>query len=155
MRNAASRPPDGFTLIEVLIALNLVTIALSVVGALLGLSIRASEEARARTIAALLARQKLESLRSSPAPLALAPGALDSNVAGFFDVVDSSGQPFASGSNVPFAGLYVRRWTGDLVAVTGVPLETVTVLVMPAVSADGQVSRRGSSVQLSTVRLPR
>ena len=56
--------PDGFTLLEVLITAALVVTVAAGASHVLAIAIRASQGARARTIASMLAAEKLEQLRS-------------------------------------------------------------------------------------------
>jgi prepilin-type N-terminal cleavage/methylation domain-containing protein len=114
----------GFSLIEVLIATTIVSVALISLAQLFTLSARANRSAKAMTAAALLAVQRMEQLRSltwsldaSGSPqtdprLATSPsGALRANTAGFFDFVDHAGRSLGEATAPPAAAVYVRRWS--------------------------------------------
>lgn len=101
--------PRGFTLIEVLVALGVLTALCLGVGGLFVIAARANEHAGRQTAATLLATQKMEQLRGDrdlePSP----PGALRENVPGYVEYLDVSGRPVDERAT----GVYVRRWSID------------------------------------------
>jgi prepilin-type N-terminal cleavage/methylation domain-containing protein len=114
----------GFSLLEVLIATTIVAVALSALAQLFMLSMNANRNAKATTMATVLAAQKMEQLRSltwsldargtpltDPYLASLPSGSLRQNAAGFFDLVSSSGESFGEGTTVPAGAMYLRRWS--------------------------------------------
>jgi prepilin-type N-terminal cleavage/methylation domain-containing protein len=135
VRDGYSSSSRGFTLIEVVIALGLLTVVSLGVAQLFAVSTRANLVAKGRTSANALAEQRMEQLRSltwgfdaeglglpvsdtttnltvfppTPDGTGLNPSpatALETNAPGFFDYLD------ANGAWVPSAdtAAYVRRW---------------------------------------------
>jgi prepilin-type N-terminal cleavage/methylation domain-containing protein len=118
---------DGFTLVETLVAMLLVSTAVAA-AAHLGLAAIAQSAATQREAAALwLAQSKLEELRaqpwafdaagarlSDPALTASPPDALTRDATGYFDTFDRFGEPTVIGSSVVFR----RRWAIGLASST-------------------------------------
>jgi len=137
---ARSAPVDegGFTLVEVLVAAGLVATGATVLAALLTLAAVANRTARHATFATVLAQQKMEQLRGlawgfdgagspvtdvttdisvvpfnnggvglSPSPA----GSLARNLSGYVDYLDANGAWVGSGSTIPRAAVYIRRWS--------------------------------------------
>lgn len=103
-----SKLPDraqGFSLVEVLVAIALIGGALSALAQLIALSVRANIGAEATTVSAMLAMQKMEQLRGD-ASVVPTGGSLQADVTGFADALDSQGRAAAGGVGVSF----VRRW---------------------------------------------
>ena len=127
----------GFTLLEVLTAIALLSVALLSTAQLLGATATAVHAARLSTTAATLAAARMEELRSltwgfdvSGAPVSdvttnLAtgqpsltgggltpspPGTLDQNTAGYVDFLDANGTWVSAGPAVPPNAIFVRRW---------------------------------------------
>jgi prepilin-type N-terminal cleavage/methylation domain-containing protein len=136
---------SGFTLLEVMVALGLLTGAFLAVAQLLMVAARATESSRATTLAANLAAQKVECLRSlawgydiagvptdelEPSP----PGSLVVNTTGFVDYLDDAGVWIGSGPSPPPRAMFVRRWSVEADVDTVPP----TVLMLRVV-----VLRRG------------
>ncbi|ODS56291.1 MAG: hypothetical protein ABS36_07780 [Acidobacteria bacterium SCN 69-37] len=134
--------PQGFTLVEVLVAVVVLVLLASGVGALTTLAARGIIRARLATVAVLLAHDRLEQLRALPwglgsaaAPVdsvdlvtdlsgpdpgpggsGLSPspaGVLDGNTPGFVDYLDHTGRWLASGPSPPAAARFIRRWAVD------------------------------------------
>jgi len=91
-----SRPAQGFSLIETLIACALLATALLSIGHLSTAAVSVLIDARSRTEATILAVSKLEELRSSAAPAAGG------------DTVDARGQQPPQGA---VSRLFERRWS--------------------------------------------
>lgn len=134
------RRDDGFSLIEVLVALIVVTTAVMGTAGMLVVAARAARDARTQSVAVVLASQKLEQLRAlewsaddwtghgAPAsdtatdvardPPAAGggglsespPGSLLVNVPGFVDFLDASGRWVGSGASAPPRAAFIRRW---------------------------------------------
>ena len=115
-------PRAGFTLLEVMVALLLLTGAFLVVARLLAVAGRASDRSRATALGAVLAAQKMEQLRARSWAfdvdgttldgLSLSPpGALSADVAGFVDCFDDAGTAVSGGPPLPAGAAFVRRWS--------------------------------------------
>jgi prepilin-type N-terminal cleavage/methylation domain-containing protein len=128
----------GFTLLEVLIATTIVSVALVSLAQLFVLSAHANRSAKATTAAALLALQKMEQLRSlswsvdvrgspltDPSLAASSSDALRLNTAGFFDFVDGVGRSLGEAPAPPPGAMYLRRWS-----VEPLPTDAGNVLVL-------------------------
>ena len=129
----------GFTMIEVMIAMTILTIVCLGVAQLFGVAVLATQGAKNQTSASTLAEQKMEQIRAltwgfdsagdylpvsdtstdlsvNPATNAgkgLNPSpsdSLDVNTAGYVDYLDKRGQWVGTGTAVPTAAVYVRRW---------------------------------------------
>ena len=128
----------GFSLIEVLVASSLMTLAAIGLAHLSINSIRVNRVARSATFAIVLASQKMSQLQAltlaadstgnlvsdtstdtTVAPetssggtgLAASPsGALITNTFGYCDFLDAYGRPLGGGTTPPAATAYVRRW---------------------------------------------
>jgi hypothetical protein len=130
----------GLTLIEVCLAMIVLTTAAVGAGSLFAVSLNAVAAARSQTVATMLAVQKVEQLRAllwrfadqgvlvaitddtsdlsgefpagGGSGLRSSPaGALDTNTAGFVDFLDGRGQWVGTGATPPPAAVFVRRWS--------------------------------------------
>jgi prepilin-type N-terminal cleavage/methylation domain-containing protein len=142
---------SGFTLLEVVVALLLLTGTFLAVAQLLVLAGRAADHSRTTSIAATLASQKLEQLREvaygfdeGGAPFggpALSPaGSLTADTAGFVDYQDESGSHVAGGPPPPARAMFARRWSvqsADGAASPDVLVLRVVVLRQRLASAGG------------------
>jgi prepilin-type N-terminal cleavage/methylation domain-containing protein len=152
------RGSGGFTLVEVLVALALLTIVSIGVVWLFTIAIDAGRTARERTMAAPLASAKLEQLRSlewraevsatgttsrsdltsniSVEPVASGgpglsespPGTLDSSLPPYVDYLDRFGRWVGSGASPPAGAVYIRRWAVHPLA--GDPDRTLALQVL-------------------------
>jgi prepilin-type N-terminal cleavage/methylation domain-containing protein len=126
---------DGFTLIEVMVAISLLAVGLvSLVQ--LALLARASDRSAALlTIASVLAQDKMEQLRAEEWPAAASDFCCE-----FFD---AHGALLASGSSPPVGTAYVRRWA----------IEPVPFIPASACALRVSVAPRGvAPVRLAGVR---
>jgi prepilin-type N-terminal cleavage/methylation domain-containing protein len=145
----------GFSLLEVLIATTVVAVALTSLAQVFVVSAHANSSARAMTVAALLALQKMEQLRSftwsvdaGGMPISdarLAPSASDAlrvNTAGFFDFVDGAGRSLGQAAAPPVTARYLRRWSIEPLPADADDLLVVQVLVTQrfhrSIGADGR-----------------
>ena len=134
------REDDGFTIIEVLIALLILAITALGVAQLFAVAIQATSGARNQTSTTVLAAQKMEQLRAltwgfddsgtglpvcdtttdltQEPPTATGSGlnpspanSLDVNTPGFVDFLDQRGQRVGTGAVAPPTAIYIRRWS--------------------------------------------
>lgn len=122
MSRSSSR---GFTLVEVLVALTLVSLLVAGAAALLVRASRVAQSARAQTTGTLLAMQTVESLRSNPQ--GPTPGH-------FTESLDTRGLPVSSSSLASVA--YVRQWTVEDWAAGGASSGLMAVRVEVRTAAD-------------------
>jgi prepilin-type N-terminal cleavage/methylation domain-containing protein len=135
--NSSSR---GFSLVEVLVAMGLLTAVSLGVAQLFALSTRANLIAKGQTSTTAMAEQKLEQLRGltwgfdlqgqglplsdTTTNLAVEPpahngsglnpspsDALEQNTAGFVDFLDGNGAWVGTGTTPPGSAVYIRRWS--------------------------------------------
>jgi type IV pilus modification protein PilV len=87
-----SRRESGFTLIETMVAILVLTIGLFSVAALMSQSVNTTAHSRYQTMAAMLASEKLEDLNRYPNndPHLAAGGSLGGDTVGYFDNVQTS-----------------------------------------------------------------
>jgi type II secretory pathway pseudopilin PulG len=138
-REAQAVSEGGFSLIEVLFATSILTVAIVALAQLFAVSTRANTSARATTFTAVLAQQKMEQLRSLTwgfdslgLPLSdtgtdltalaetptggkgLSPspvGTLGANTEGYCDFLDNQGLSLGGGTTPPTNTAYIRRWS--------------------------------------------
>jgi prepilin-type N-terminal cleavage/methylation domain-containing protein len=167
----------GFTLVEVLVALAILSVAVAGSARLFSLAVVTTSRARTQTSATTLAMQKLDELRAlrwagtpgSPslpatdtqtdltASLPLAGGvglatspadSLDANEAGYVDYLDRNGQWVGSGVTPPASAVFVRRW--NIAGRAGDEANTLVLQVLVTTAA-GAAAQSGVA---SRVRLP-
>lgn len=130
---------SGFSLVETVVALGLLTGAVISLAQLFAISTESNLGSRTRTYAVVLAQQKLEQLRGltygfgedglpltdvesdTSASVATATGgtglspspasALDENTPGYVDYLDGFGAPLGAGPQPPGGAVYTRRWS--------------------------------------------
>lgn len=131
---------DGFTLVEVLVAIILLAIMALGVAQMFVLAVRTNQAARHQTSTTILAAQKMEQLRgltwgydedglglpasdtstdlSANPPTAGGPGldpsptdSLAWNAPGYVDYLDARGNWVGNGGTPPPAAVYIRRWS--------------------------------------------
>lgn len=133
-----ARTDAGFTLVELLIAIAILSSIAAGVAGLFGVAIKTTESARVQTATVALAIQKMEQLRALTWGLDAAgvglrvtdsttdlsvepptgagsglspspPGTLDSNIAGFVDYLDKNGRWVGTGASPPGQAVFIRR----------------------------------------------
>ena len=159
----------GFTLVEVIVSMGLLTVVSLGIAQLFAASTRANLFARTRSSTTAMAEQKIEQIRSltwgfdtagqglpvsdTSTNLTVYPftadggglnpsptDALEQNRPGFFDFVDGAGNWVGTGDNIPGTAAYVRRWS-----ITPLPTNPnntliIQVLVTPLSNEQGRVA---------------
>ena len=128
----------GFSLVEALIASALVLVAIVGLMQLTIVSIGANQRARTRSVATLLAREKLEELVAAAEEVV--PGA---------DFIDARGQKIGAGTTPPPGTLYVRNWSADPLAAN--PAATVLEVTVALTSE----ANRPAIARLIGLKAPR
>jgi len=133
------RRAGGFTLLEVMVALALLTGAVLTTAQVFLVTARAAQLSRATSLSTLLAAAKIEQLRGlawgydlagqqvedtetdiaaspetttgGPGLTPSPPGALSANLAGFVDYLDETGAWMGAGAAPPAGSTYIRRWS--------------------------------------------
>lgn len=144
----ATRWGDGFTLLEVLIAIVLLATAVVTTAGLVTMAGASVRVARTHTLTALLASDKMEDLRALPwaSLVALSPspaGALQRDEAGYVDYLDGTGRWV--GATPVARAVYVRRWSLQPLPEDPDGTLILQVLVVP-VAYRGSASVRAAAV---------
>jgi len=121
--------PRGFSLVEVLIATAVLAATALGLAQLLVMSVRVNHASRVTTLAAILARQKIEQLGSmSAGELTVSPpGSLATDTAGWFELLDQSGRVLETERGA----MFVRRWSIVPIRVPGTVVLQVAVVPLP------------------------
>jgi len=135
-----SSKSQGFSLVEVLISMGLLTVVSLGVAQLFAITARANVVAKGQTSTTAMAEQKIEQLRGltwgfdtngqglpvsdTTTNLAVDPqtangagldpspsGSLDQNTTGYVDFLDAHGTYVGTGTAVPATASYIRRWS--------------------------------------------
>src|SRR6266542_1375523 len=151
---------DGFSLMEVVVSIGLLTVMSLGVAQLFATSTRANLIARGSTSTTALAEQKMEQLRSltwgfddqgqglpvtdTTSNIAVSPmtqngsglnpspaDSLERNVPGYVDYLDAGGNWIGTGADVPGAAVYIRRWSIQPVPTNPNNTLVLQVLVTP------------------------
>jgi prepilin-type N-terminal cleavage/methylation domain-containing protein len=147
----------GFSLLEVLFATTVLTVALAGLAHLFAVATRANSSARATTYAAILAQQKMEQLRNLTyafdslgvprtdfdTDISMVPelpnggtglqpspaGALGANTVGYVDYLDANGRSLGGLQTKPPPGaVYIRRWSVEPLPIN--PNNTIVLQVL-------------------------
>ena len=158
----------GFSLVEVVISMGLLTAVSLGVAQLFALTTRANLIAKGQTSTTAMAEQKLEELRGltwgfdlegqglplsdTTTNLAVYPPAhngsglnpspsdsLEENTAGFVDFVDGSGTWVGTGTTPPASAVYIRRWSIQPLPTNPNNTLIIQVLVTPIASESARV----------------
>jgi prepilin-type N-terminal cleavage/methylation domain-containing protein len=177
MRLGKSSSSSGFSLIEVLISMGLLTIVSLGVAQLFAAATNANKVARGQTSATTLAEQKMEQLRgltwgfdlqgqglpvsdtttnlSNTPPTTdgqgLNPSPVDSidiNRGGYFDYLDAGGAWVGSGDNPPGEAAFLRRWSIQPLPTNPNNTIVLQVLVAPLKNVGGQAVQGGNRRRL-------
>lgn len=163
--NSSSR---GFSLVEVLVAMGLLTAVSLGVAQLFALSTRANVIAKGQTSTTAMAEQKLEQLRGltwgfdlqgqglplsdTTTNLTVMPpthdgsglnpspsDSLEQNTDGFVDFVDGSGSWVGTGTTPPPTAVYIRRWSIQPLPTNPNNTLIIQVLVTPVTNEQARV----------------
>lgn len=163
--NSSSR---GFSLVEVLVAMGLLTVVSLGVAQLFALSTRANVIAKGATSTTAMAEQKLEQLRSltwgfdlagqglplsdTTTNLTVTPpthdgsglnpspsDSLEQNTTGFVDFLDGAGTWVGTGSTPPGSAVYIRRWSIQPLPTNPNNTLVIQVLVTPVTNEQARV----------------
>jgi prepilin-type N-terminal cleavage/methylation domain-containing protein len=130
----------GFSLVEVLISMGILTVVSLGIAQLFAMSTKANRVARGQTSATTLAEEKMEQLRSltwgfdmdgqglpvsdTTTNLSVSPAtadggglnpspadSLETNRTGYFDYLGADGRWLGTGDQMPDAAVFIRRWS--------------------------------------------
>ncbi len=160
--HARMRSDEGFSILEVLVAIAVLSVAVVGLAQLFGMSTRVNANAKNTTYASLLAQQKMEQLRGlmwgfdalglpltdtttniavvpeSPAGgvglTPSPPGSLVRNIDGYCDYVDRNGNVLGGCASTIASAYYVRRWSVEPLPSNPNNTIVLQVLVTPNVS---------------------
>lgn len=102
---------DGFSLVEVLIAALVLATGVIAMAQLFAIAAAANVAARSKTVATILAEQKVEQLRALGWPDLAPGGSLSTNAPGFVDHISAGGVVVGVAAQRPSEAVYTRRWT--------------------------------------------
>jgi hypothetical protein len=158
----------GSTLVEALIATLIFTTGLLAMAELVRIATTSNARARSRTVAGILAGQKLEQLRSlawefdpsgvpiSDPELVASPWSLQRNTPGFVDHVDGNGVVVGRDARAPASAVYTRRWSVEPLPASTEHVVLIQVLVSGAHSRDAvdtrSVARLPGDARLVTIK---
>ena len=144
----------GTSLIEAIVATAVVATAMATLAGLLSLALQTVMLGRDRTLAAIHAQSKLETLRACHVSMTASPSdALTHNVPGWNELLDMDGR--RAGHDTGYRGaVFVRRW--QAVPVPGrLGLMTLVVIVARCAAVSGVAptcSRVGPAVRVAGLR---
>jgi prepilin-type N-terminal cleavage/methylation domain-containing protein len=172
MRLAKYNSSNGFSLVEVLISMGLLTVVSLGVAQLFAVTARANVVAKGQTSTTAMAEQKMEQLRgltwgfdtggqglpvsdtttnlsvdpqtATGAGLDPSPaGTIDNNTTGYVDFLDAHGTYVGTGTAVPATASYIRRWS--ILPLPTNPNNTLIlqVLVTPVANEASRVAAAG------------
>jgi type II secretory pathway pseudopilin PulG len=172
----------GFSIVESLVASTIMIVGLMSVAQLFSLSTRANAAAETTTKTTILAREKMEQLRSLEwgfdslgLPLSdiatdtsvvpesptggtglrpSPPGTLSRSTVGYVDYLDGAGRSLGGGSAAAPSGTrYIRRWSVDPLASNPTGTLVLQVVVLPYQNKGTSESSAGAASQASEARL--
>lgn len=178
MRARFNSNNHGFSLVEVLVAMGLLTAVSLGVAQLFALSTRANVIAKGATSTTAMAEQKLEQLRGltwgfdmagqglpvsdTTTNLAVTPpthdgsglnpspsDALEQNTAGFVDFLDGGGSWVGTGSTPPATAVYIRRWSIQPLPTNPNNTLVIQVLVTPVTSEQARVESQYTRTRMA------
>jgi len=146
-----ARDDSGSSLVEVLVAILVLTTGVLSMVRVCSLSIASNTEARRRTVAMILAEQKLEQLRTLDSLASTsAGGSLVQDEPGFVDHIDASGTVVSADAGRPAPALYTRRWSIE--ALSSAPPEAFVLQVRVLTRGTSDPNALVSRSHVATVR---
>jgi prepilin-type N-terminal cleavage/methylation domain-containing protein len=168
----------GFSLVEVLVAMGLLTVVSLGVAQLFALSTRANVIAKGATSTTAMAEQKLEQLRGltwgfdlagqgipdsdTTTNLAVTPpthdgsglnpspsDSLEQNTTGFVDFLDGGGNWVGTGSTPPGSAVYIRRWSIQPLPTNPNNTLVLQVLVTPVTNEQARVASQFTRTRMA------
>ncbi len=168
----------GFSLVEVLVSMGLLTAVSLGVAQLFALSTRANVVAKGQTSTTAMAEQKLEQLRAltwgfdltgqglpvsdTTTNLTVSPPAhdgsglnpspidsLEQNTAGFVDFLDAGGNWVGTGSTAPVSAVYIRRWSIQPLPTNPNNTLVIQVLVTPVTNEQARVQSQFTRTRMA------
>ena len=178
MRARFNSNSRGFSLIEVLVSMGLLTAVSLGVAQLFALSTRANVIAKGATSTTAMAEQKLEQLRGltwgfdmagqglpvsdTTTNLTVTPPthdgsglnpspseALEENTAGFVDFLDGGGSWVGTGSTPPASAVYIRRWSIQPLPTNPNNTLVIQVLVTPVTNELARVESQFTRTRMA------
>ena len=178
MRARFNSNSRGFSLVEVLVAMGLLTVVSLGVAQLFALSTRANVVAKGATSTTAMAEQKLEQLRGltwgfdlagqglplsdTTTNLTVTPptndgsglnpspsDSLEQNTTGFVDFLDGSGNWVGTGSTPPATAVYIRRWSIQPLPTNPNNTLVLQVLVTPVTSEQARVESQFTRTRMA------
>jgi prepilin-type N-terminal cleavage/methylation domain-containing protein len=178
MRARFNSNSRGFSLVEVLVAMGLLTAVSLGVAQLFALSTRANVVAKGATSTTAMAEQKLEQLRGltwgfdlagqglplsdTTTNLSVTPprhdgsglnpspsDALEQNTAGFVDFLDGGGSWVGTGSMPPATAVYIRRWSIQPLPTNPNNTLVIQVLVTPVTNEQARVESQYTRTRMA------
>jgi prepilin-type N-terminal cleavage/methylation domain-containing protein len=167
----------GFSLVEVLVAMGILTVVSLGLAQLFAASTRVNIIARGQTSTTMLAEQKMEQIRSltwgfdttgqglpvsdttsnltmypvTPDGTGLNPSPADSlerNITGFVDFVDAAGAWVGTGNTPPGSAVYIRRWSIQPLPTNPNNTLVIQVLVTPRSNEGTRVASSNPRVRM-------
>jgi len=168
----------GFSLVEVLVSMGLLTAVSLGVAQLFALSTRANVIAKGQTSTTAMAEQKLEQLRAltwgfdltgqglpvsdTTTNLTVSPPAhdgsglnpspidsLEQNTAGFVDFLDGAGNWVGTGTTAPASAVYIRRWSIQPLPTNPNNTLVIQVLVSPVTNEQARVQSQFTRTRMA------
>jgi prepilin-type N-terminal cleavage/methylation domain-containing protein len=178
VQERSSSTNRGFSLVEVVVAMGILTIVSLGVAQLFAASTRINVVAKSQTSTTMLAEQKLEQIRSltwgfdtngeglpvsdTTSDLTVYPttqdgsglnpsptDSLEHNTAGFVDFVDAGGTWVGTGDTPPGTAVYIRRWSIQPLPTN--PNNTLVIQVLVTPTANEMARKQTSNPR---VRMP-
>jgi len=178
MRARFNSNSRGFSLVEVLVAMGLLTVVSLGVAQLFALSTRANVIAKGATSTTAMAEQKLEQLRGltwgfdlagqgipdsdTTTNLTVTPpthdgsglnpspsDSLEQNTTGFVDFLDGGGNWVGTGSTPPPSAVYIRRWSIQPLPTNPNNTLVIQVLVTPVTNEQARVASQFTRTRMA------
>lgn len=152
-RKNHSGQQDGFTLIEVMVSIVILTVGLLSLAQTMVIATQSNTLSGRMTSSSALAKEQLERLKAAPFytnpagrvrnPVLQDGGDIENRVGGYVQFYDSNGQPTPGAAGA----LYEVRWEIQRVASAGLPLEMLEIRVrcLPAAGMQDQFAIIGEA----------